>query len=988
MTLFFAVLTPFVGAALVALASRLGRSHSAWAAAAVTLASMLWLAPSLHLPFAGTTLVQQHGWMPALGLDLAFRLDGLALLFAGLILGIGLLIVLYARYYLSERDSMGRFYSYLMLFMGSMLGIVLSENLIQLLIFWELTSLSSFLLISYWQHREEARQGARMALAVTGLGGFAMLGGFLLLGHIVGSYELSVVLASGDLIRAHPLYLPTLLLVLLGVFTKSAQFPFHFWLPHAMAAPTPVSAYLHSATMVKAGVFLLARLYPALSGTPEWFWLVSGAGLATLLLGAYTALFKHDLKGLLAYSTISHLGLITLLFGLSTPLAAVAGVFHIINHATFKASLFMAAGIIDHEAGTRDMRRLNGLWKYMPYTATLAMVAAAAMAGVPLMNGFLSKEMFFAELVHVSGSHIGGWLLPTLATLAGAFAVAYSIRFIHDVFFNGEPVDLPHTPHEPPRWMKVPVEILVVLCLVVGIAPALTVAPLLAVAAQDTLQTALPEYSLAIWHGLNPALMLSVLATLGGVTIYLLRRPLFGWHERYIDKIDARIPYNALLDRLVGLSRSVTRMIDSGSLQRQVFLMLAAALALGIAPWLYGATPLRGTRDGLPLDAVSLTAASALIVATLATVWLHRQRFVALITIGVVGLVVSLTFVKFSAPDLALTQLSVEIVTIVLLLLALYFLPQHAEPERSRARLWRDGVIALLAGGGTAALAWGVMTRPYETIAGYFLENSVPGGGGSNVVNVILVDFRGYDTLGEITVLALAGLGILAMLQGLQLPAPSRDGAGRTWDADAHPAIMATLTRVLLPLALLVAAFILLRGHNQPGGGFIAGLVTAVALIVQYLANGAEWTNQRMRAPPPTPLSPDVGSPLPNPLPRAGEGANAGPTPTASPPPPQPSPQMGEGANAGPTPIYDSHPLIVWGLGIAGFTGLASWLFGYPYLTSTHGHLHWPLVGEFELASAMAFDLGVFLVVVGATLMILTKLGDLHHAPDHRKARH
>ena len=932
MTLFFAVLTPFVGAALVALASRLGRSHSAWAAGAITLAAIAWLVPSLQLPFEGTTLIQQHDWMPALGLNLAFRLDGLALLFAALILGIGLLIVLYARYYLSERDSMGRFYSYLMLFMGSMLGIVLSENLIQLLIFWELTSLSSFLLISYWQHREEARQGARMALAVTGLGGFALLGGFLLLGHIVGSYELSVVLASGDLIRAHPLYVPTLTLILLGVFTKSAQFPFHFWLPHAMATPTPVSAYLHSATMVKAGVFLLARLFPALSGTPEWFWLVSGAGMATLLLGAYVALFKHDLKGLLAYSTISHLGLITLLFGLSTPLAAVAGVFHIINHATFKASLFMAAGIIDHEAGTRDMRRLNGLWRFMPYTATLAMVAAAAMAGVPLMNGFLSKEMFFAEAMHISAGHVGGWLLPALATLAGALAVAYSIRFIHDVFFNGEPVDLPRTPHEPPRWMKVPVEILVVLCLAVGIAPALTVAPLLAVAAADTLQAPLPDYHLALWHGVNPALVMSLIALGGGALIYLMRRPLFAWHERSLGRLDARVVFNALQNGLFALARAITRLIDTGSLQRQVFFLLAAALVLGVAPWLAGGTPLAGNREGLPLDAVSLIAASALIVATLATVWLHRQRFVALVTIGVVGLVVSLAFVKFSAPDLALTQLSVEIVTIVLLLLALYFLPQHATPEPDRARLWRDGMIALTAGAGTAALAWAVLTRPYDTIAGYYLANSVPGGGGSNVVNVILVDFRGYDTLGEITVLALAGLGIVAMLQGLQLPAPNRDTAGRSWDADAHPVIMATLTRILLPLALLVAVFILLRGHNQPGGGFIAGLITSVALIVQYLANGAVWTHQRMAS--------------------------------------------------------DSHPLVAWGLAIAAFTGLASWLFGFPFLTSTYGHLDWPLVGEFELASAMAFDLGVFLVVVGATLMILVNLGGLHRAPPKKGSVH
>ena len=930
MTLFFAVMTPFVGAALVALASRFGRSHSAWAAGAVTLAALALLAPSAHLPFADEMLIQQYDWMPALGLNLAFRLDGLSLLFAGLILGIGLLIVLYARYYLSQRDSMGRFYSYLMLFMGSMLGIVLSENLIQLLIFWELTSLSSFLLIGYWQHREEARHGARMALAVTGLGGFAMLGGFLLLGHIVGSYELSVVLASGDLIREHPLYAPTLLLILLGVFTKSAQFPFHFWLPYAMAAPTPVSAYLHSATMVKAGVFLLARLYPALSGTPEWFWLVSGAGLATLLLGAYVALFKHDLKGLLAYSTLSHLGLITLLFGLSTPLAAVAGVFHIINHAIFKASLFMAAGIIDHEAGTRDIRRLNGLWKYMPYTATLAMVAAAAMAGVPLLNGFLSKEMFFAEAAHISADHLGGWTLAVLVTLAGALAVAYSLRFIHEVFFSSEPTDLPRTPHEPPRWMKVPVEILVVLCLVVGVAPALTVAPLLAVAAAATLQTPLPEYQLALWHGVNPALVMSLFAMVGGALIYLVRRPLTRWHERGIGRADARIVYNAVQDGLFALARAITRLIDTGSLQRQVLFLLMAALVLGVAPWLAGGTPLAGDREGLPLDAVSLIAAATLIAATFATVWWHRQRFIALVTLSVVGLVVALTFIKFSAPDLALTQLSVEIVTIVLLLLALYFLPQQAAPEQGRARVWRDGAIALTAGAGTAALAWAVLTRPYDTIAGYYLDNSVPGGGGSNVVNVILVDFRGFDTLGEITVLALAGLAIVAMLQGLHLRAPRRDGAGRGWDADAHPTIMATLTRILLPLALLVAVFILLRGHNQPGGGFIAGLITAVALIVQYLANGTVWTHQRMAS--------------------------------------------------------DSHPLLAWGLGIATLTGLASWLFGYPFLTSTYGHMDWPIVGEFELASAMAFDLGVFLVVVGATLMILVNLGGLHHAlPKHRE---
>jgi multicomponent K+:H+ antiporter subunit A len=793
-----------------------------------------------------------------------------------------------------------------------------------------LTSLSSFLLISYWHPREEARNGARMALTVTGAGGLALLGGFLLLGHIAGSYDLSVILASGDRIRAHPLYLPMLVLVLLGAFTKSAQFPFHFWLPSAMAAPTPVSAYLHSATMVKAGVFLLARLFPALSGTPEWAGLVGGVGLVTLLLGAFVALFQHDLKGLLAYSTISHLGLITLLFGIGTPLAAVAGVFHIINHATFKASLFMAAGIIDHETGSRDMRRINGLWKYMPYTGALAMVASAAMAGVPLLNGFLSKEMFFTEAVGVATQMRFGWLLPPVVTLAGVFAVAYSLRFIHDVFFNGEPIGLARTPHEPPRWMKVPVEVLVVLCLVVGILPALTVEPLLAVAVAGVLQGPPPDHDLAIWHGVSPALWMSVIALIGGGLVYLGRKPLFVFYERYQDRLEARLLYHRLLNGLFALAGWLTRRLDTGSLQRLLFVTILSALVLGMAGFMGLPVSLVGTRAPLPVDGVSLLATVGLMAAAVGAVVLHRQRLVALILMGAVGLVIALIFIKFSAPDLALTQLSVEVVTIVLLLLALYFLPQHSPDEPDARQQGRHILLAVAAGGGAAALTWAVLTRPYETIAGYFLANSVPGGGGGNVVNVILVDFRGYDTLGEISVLALAGLGIYAMLERLRLDGPVRDAGGRVWDPDPHPAIMASLTRLLLPLALLVAIFIFLRGHNLPGGGFIAGLITAVALVMQYLANGVAWTQARLP--------------------------------------------------------WDMHALIGAGLLVATFTGLASLAFGYPFLTSTFGHPHWPVVGEFELASAMAFDLGVYLVVVGATLLILINLGLLHRA-SRRAAR-
>ena len=919
MALSLIILLPLFGALLPPQFIRLGRSACAWSAALLAGTALAILIHHSPAVFAGETLVFSLPWLPALGLNFALRLDGLGLLFALLILGIGLLIILYARYYLSEHDPMGRFYGLLLLFMAAMLGIVLSENLLLMLVFWELTSLSSFLLIGYWKHRGDARQGARMALAITGGGGLALLAGILLLGHITGSYELSVVLASADLIQAHALYPVTLVLILLGAFTKSAQFPFHFWLPHAMAAPTPVSAYLHSATMVKAGVFLLARLFPALSGTELWFFLVAGTGTATLLLGAYHALFKHDLKGLLAYSTVSHLGLITLLFGIGTPLAAVAGVFHIINHATFKASLFMAAGIIDHETGTRDMRRLGGLWRYMPHTATLAMVAAASMAGVPLFNGFLSKEMFFAETLHAGWMGEWSWVLPLLATLAALFSVAYSVRFIHDVFFGAGPRDISRTPHEPPRYMKVPVEVLVALCLLVGMLPAWTVAPLLATAAASTVGAELPYYSLAIWHGFSLPLVMSLVALAGGVLLYRVRFRLFTLHTCLFRPCDAKLWFERGLTRVIAAAHGLTHGLENGSLQRYAMLLVVSVLAV-IGSSLWG-QPLTGPAALGAVDGVTLTGALVLAVSALATVIWHRRRLAALVLLSVVGLVVSVTFVRFSAPDLALTQLSVEMVTILLLMLALFFLPQHSPAESSAARRWRDGLLAGGAGLGVTALVWGVLTRPFESISGYFLEQSVPGGGGSNVVNVILVDFRGFDTLGEITVLAIAAFGIFALLQGLRLPSPAHDDAGRPWAQDRHPLILSAVSRPLLPLALVVSLYILLRGHNLPGGGFIAGLVTAVALILQYVASGVVWTRERLR--------------------------------------------------------FDYIRLTASGVLLATLTGLASWWFVHPFLTSTFAHVHLPLLGEFELASAMVFDLGVFLTVVGSTLLILANLGKL-----------
>ncbi|MBB1486120.1 monovalent cation/H+ antiporter subunit A [Oceanospirillum sediminis] len=912
-------LLPLLGTLVPLFASRFSRSACAFLTAGLPALALILVLQNASSIFDGEALYTVYNWIPVIGLELAFRLDGLSLLFALLILGIGLLVILYARYYLSAQDSIGRFYSYLILFMFAMLGVVMSDNLLQMWMFWELTSISSFLLISFWGHKTEARKGARMALTITGAGGLALLAGILLIGEVVGSYNLYEVLNSGDVIRDHVLYPVILVLVLAGAFTKSAQFPFHFWLPHAMAAPTPVSSYLHSATMVKAGIFLMARLYPVLSGTELWFLIVSLTGLATLLLGAYVALFKHDLKGLLAYSTVSHLGLITLLLGMGTELAAVAAIFHIINHATFKASLFMAAGIIDHESGSRDMRQLNGLWKYMPHTATLAMVAASSMAGIPLLNGFLSKEMFFAETLHQDSLGSLSWMVPVLATLGGVFSVAYSTRFIHDVFFNGEPINLPKTPHEPPRYMKVPVEILVALCLLVGIFPSLVIGDLLYAASGAALNGIPPEYSLAIWHGFNLPLLMSFLALAGGLTVYYNRKELFQFQAQFPDN-DPKLVFEAVVQLIQRQAETFMQLVENGSLQRYAYMMLSMSFAMMAGP-LLDLNATAGLRPELPVDAISVTGVILLTLGAVATVVWHRERMKALVSLSIVGLIVSLMFAKFSAPDLALTQLSVEVVTVILLMLALFFLPQQTPKESSPRRVVRDLGLSAMIGGVIGTICYALMTRPLDSISTFFVENSKTGGGGTNVVNVILVDFRGFDTLGEITVLGIAALGIFKLIARMRLYMPASDENGRPWTLDSHPMMLAIVSQSLLPLALLVSAYIFLRGHNMPGGGFIAGLITAVAIIQQYIAHGVDWVKPRMKV--------------------------------------------------------DYQVLIGSGIFIATLTGLGSWLFDRPFLTSWFDYFSLPLIGKFELASAMMFDLGVYLTVIGATMLILANLGKL-----------
>jgi len=917
---------PFVLALVVALSANASRRTHAWLAGLAPLLGLTLLGLLAGDVFDGSILKTQYAWIPEAGLDFSLRLDGLAWTFALMVLGIGGLVVLYGHYYLSAKDSPRRFFTYLLLFMGAMLGMVIAGNLLLLAVFWELTSISSFLLIGFWSHRQDARQGARMALTITGMGGLALLGGVLLIGRIVGSYDLDTVLASGELIRASHLYPWALGLVLLGIFTKSAQFPFHFWLPHAMAAPTPVSAYLHSATMVKAGVFLLARLHPALAGSELFFYVVTSVGAATLLVGAWFAIFQHDLKGLLAYSTISHLGLITLLFGLSTEMAVVAGLFHILNHAMFKASLFMAAGIIDHECGTRDMRRLGNLRRLMPATSLLAIVASLAMAGIPLLNGFLSKEMFFAEALEIGGHGTMRTIVSIAALLAGIFGIAYSLRFVHDTFFGKGPRALDVVPHEPPRWMRIPVGVLAILCVVVGVVPALTIGPLLHTMVRGTLGDAAPEFSLSVWHGINLPLLMSVASVLLGVALYFGLRRLLDFHAVVTRSIGRNV-FHLNVEALFALARRFTARVANGSLQRSLFLMIAVALLLAGTPMLGGTFELLATLGRpQPLPVLGWVLWAVLVAATIGTVVVHGKRLTALIVIGAVGLAVSLIFVHLSAPDLALTQLLVEMVTIALMMMALNYLPKQSKVSRRPLRKARDIAIAGVAGGGLAILAYAMMMSPADTISSELLVRSLPEAYGRNVVNVILVDFRGFDTFGEIAVFGIAALVVHALLRWARLK-PDEVIPG----PPAQLPIAADLTQLLFPLALTVSIYLFLRGHNAPGGGFIAGLVFAVPVLVKYVLQGA----------------------------RAVEATFG----------------------------FDYLRGIAIGLLLAVLGGVGSWWFGVPFMTSGHLDLDVPLIGLLPLASALVFDTGVYVVVFAGTLLMLSTMGTVKHRQAAEEAR-
>ncbi|MFC4404046.1 Na+/H+ antiporter subunit A [Gracilibacillus xinjiangensis] len=717
-------------------------------------------------------VTQNYNWIPSLNIGFDFYLDGLSLLFVLLISGIGSLVAFYSIFYLHTTERLDQFYVYLLLFMTAMFGVVLSDNVFVLYSFWELTSISSFLLIGYWNYKERSRYGAMKSMLITVFGGLSMLGGFILLSIITETTSIQAMIAQADVILSHDYFGLILGFILLGAFTKSAQFPFHIWLPDAMEAPTPVSAYLHSATMVKAGIFLVARFTPIFSQSEWFFILVSGIGILTLVWGSYMAVRQTDLKGILAFSTISQLGMIMAMLGFGTSTAIFAAVFHILNHATFKGSLFMVAGIVDHESGTRDIRKLGGLATLMPVSATLAFFGTFSMAGVPFpfLNGFYSKEMFFDASIHLEESslliaELLRTAIPYLAVFGSIFTFVYSMYLVFGTFMGKKKLEqLPKKPHEAPIGMLVPPIILVLGVIIIGITPETFNGSLIAHAA-ESIYGAPIEKHIHYWHGWITPLFMSLAVVVIGALLAVVRKSWSGIYHFLPGKLSFNKVYNFIVDQLEKTSARITNSYMNGSLRRYMILILGAILICTFT--------FIGLTGGFAWDTSNLAEitvhevliAVVMAVAAIATIF-TRNKIGSIIILGVVGYGLSLLFIVYRAPDLALTQLVVETITVGLFLLCFYHLPNLR--ERTDTVFEKTTNLIISVGFGllmTVVAISAHSTKLFDTISGYFIETSHDIGGGDNVVNVILVDMRGLDTLFEIVVLGIAALAIVGMIK-------------------------------------------------------------------------------------------------------------------------------------------------------------------------------------------------------------------------------
>lgn len=764
--------------------------HTGWFVLIVPVLLAVYYATFIPQTANGKTSIEAFNWIPSLDIAFVSYLDGLSILFSVLISGIGALVVLYSIFYLDKtKEQLHNFYIYLLMFMTAMLGVVQSDNMITLYLFWELTSISSFLLIGYWFNRDKSRFGALKSMMITVAGGLFMLGGFVLLAIIGDTYSIRELIANPALVQ-HEYFTYALVFILLGAFTKSAQFPFYIWLPDAMEAPTPVSAYLHSATMVKAGIYLVARFTPIFAVSELWIWLVISIGLLTLFWGSLFAVKQTDLKGILAFSTVSQLGLIMSLLGAGAiayhvdgaadtvfKYAAFAAIFHLINHATFKGSLFMIAGIVDHETGTRDIRKLGGLMSLMPISFTVAVIGSLSMAGLPPFNGFLSKEMFLTAMLSIKQFELfefstWGILFPIVAFIASIFTFVYSFYFVFKTFTGKLQEDaLPKKPHEAPIGMLISPIILATLVVVIFFVPNVVgdafIKPAVA-AIQPFLYSTPTDVAVHIsaWHGFNTELKLTLgIVTLGAILFITLKK----WQKVY-----AIWPANLSLNRLYDFVMDV--MFDRGAAKlsnlymtdsmRQYLTYMFAAISVLVIGTLYYTDGFALSFEGAaPVEIYDITLIIVLVTGTAVTL-LAKSRITAIIGLGAVGYTVSLFFVIFNAPDLALTQLVIETISVALFLLAFYHLPKlKKSEERVHFRLSR-AVVSLAVGAMVTLLILSAHSQKLvPSIKTYYEETVYTLAGGGNIVNVILVDYRGFDTLFEITVLGIAGMGIYGMIK-------------------------------------------------------------------------------------------------------------------------------------------------------------------------------------------------------------------------------
>ncbi len=846
--------------------------------------------------------VVDYAWAPSLGLSLSFNLDGLGLLFALLITAMGALVVLYASRYLEGHPQAGRFYASLFAFMGAMLGVALSDNILTLFVFWELTGFTSFLLIGFDHERSDARSAAIQALIVTGGGGLALLAAGVLLIDVSGTASLSTMAASHASIAAHPSYAAIAALVLLAAFTKSAQVPFHFWLPNAMAAPTPVSAYLHSATMVKAGVYLVARMTPVLGATPLWTTAVTVAGAATMVVGAYRAVQETDLKRILAYSTVSALGVLTMLLGIGTREAVVAALVYLVAHACYKGALFLVAGAIDHETGTRDITSLAGLGRAMPITAVAGGAAALSMVGIPPMLGFVGKESVYEAVLH--GGPWSTWLLALTVLTSIVLGLAGLLAGVSP--FRGAPGPAPDA-HEPswPLWL--PPLVLSAGGVLAGIVPSVLDGPLSAAA--GAVLGAPAGVSLAVWHGLTPALMLSMLTTLGVWAGYVMRdvirrhawRPAHGTEQLYTGAL-------AVLN---AISRTIAPALHSAPLRSYVMVIVVTAMVTGSIA-LLTAPGSRAMGPTLNVLVHELLVVLIIITGALAATF-AKSTMAAVLSLGAVGYGVAVTFLLLGAPDLAMTQFSVETLTVLIYVLVFRHFRDLGTLSPRLVR-YRDAGIAIGIGTFISALVLTVArSETAPRLREYFVEHGPTLGHGRNIVNVILVDFRAFDTMGEITVLATAAIGVWALLRLASIE-KSESGATQDGALAMRSQIFRAAARVLMPLLLLFSIFLLARGHNQPGGGFVGGLVAAAAFALYSIAYGVERARRAL--------------------------------------------------------LVDPLTLLGVGLLIALASGIPAVLQGQPFLTA-----QWALQ-PVAIGTPLVFDVGVFLVVTGVVLMMILTLAE------------